>query len=227
MLRKAARNVVVGRGLGPLNRYIRALSSHLWVGQWVRSHPTAHAFADRFAMYDHLNSGPLAQGPIDYLEFGVWKGDTVRAWADRNRDPGSRFFGFDSFEGLPEDWAGSFRVMPKGTFSTGGAVPAIDDPRVEFVKGWFQTTLPTFLEKFTPQSRLVVHCDADLYSATLYVLCKLDPILAPGSVVIFDEFNSAEGEARALADYASAFLRDFEVLAKTGEFCDQVAIQMR
>jgi O-methyltransferase len=225
MLREAVRRIIVGKGLGPLDRYFRAVSSHSWVGGWVRTHPTGHAFAHRFAMYEYLASGPLGGGPIDYLEFGVYRGDTIRFWADLNRDPGSRFWGFDSFEGLPEDWTGAFRTMPKGTFDTGGAVPEIDDARVGFVKGWFQHSLPPFLEGFAPRNRLVVHCDADLYSSTLFVLCKLDPILKPGSIVIFDEFNCPEGEARALVDYASSFLREYKVLCKTGEFCDQVAIE--
>jgi O-methyltransferase len=226
MLRKAVRRVVVGKGLGPFDRYVRALSSHAWVGDWVRAHPTEHTFTHRFEMYKFLQANHLGGGPIDYLEFGVWRGETIRLWSEQDRDPASRFWGFDSFEGLPEDWAGSFKTMPKGTFDTGGALPAIDDARVGFVKGWFQTSLPPFLETFRPRNRLVVHCDADLYTSTLYVLCKLDPILKPGSIVIFDEFSSADGEARALVDYSSSFLRKYKILCKTGEFCDQVAIEI-
>lgn len=55
-----------------------------------------------------------------------------------NTCPDSRFFGFDTFEGLPEDWtAGNTR---KGGFDVGGAVPDLPDPRVRFVKGLFQET---------------------------------------------------------------------------------------
>jgi len=44
------------------------------------------------------------------LEFGVWKGDSIRYFA--KRIPSFKFFGFDSFEGLEEDWIGS--RQPKG-----------------------------------------------------------------------------------------------------------------
>jgi len=40
------------------------------------------------------------------LEFGVWQGESTRFFAGLNRSPSSRFYGFDSFEGLPEDWRG-------------------------------------------------------------------------------------------------------------------------
>ena len=94
---------------------------------------------------------------IDFLEFGVYTGHSIRFWSEMNRDPQSRFIGFDSFEGLPEDWLGNYT---KGTFDVGGAVPQIEDERVSFVKGWYQNTLPGFLKGFTPRSRLVVHNDS-------------------------------------------------------------------
>jgi hypothetical protein len=131
-------------------------------------------FPDRFALYDHLNAKIINDGPIDYLEFGVYTGLSLRRWTEVNRAPGSRFFGFDSFEGLPEAWDRHFCGSPKGTFDTGGRLPQIDDPRVELIKGLFQDTLPDFLGRFQPRNRLVVHLDADLYSSTLYVLCSID-----------------------------------------------------
>ena len=42
--------------------------------------------------------------PIDYLEFGVWKGDSMRVWLRLSQDSGSQSYGCDSFEVLPEAW---------------------------------------------------------------------------------------------------------------------------
>ena len=81
------------------------------------------------------------------------------------------YFLFDSFEGLPEAWG---HAAPK-TFTTGGAIPAAADPRVSFVKGWFQNTLPDFLAatRLNPDRPVLVHYDADLYTSTLFILTTL------------------------------------------------------
>lgn len=137
-----------------------------------------------------------------------------------NRDSGSRFIGFDSFNGLPEDWT---KNWTKVTFDTGGAAPQIDDRRVSFGKGWFQDTLPDFLKGFTPRSRLVVHNDSDLYSSTLFVLATLNTLLTPGTVVIFDDFSVATHVFRAFADYRSAIWRSAHAVAMTSDYAAQAA----
>ena len=71
-------------------------------------------FPTRTDMYRHL-AAALAGEPIDYLEFGVWQGASIDEWRQLNRNGDSRFVGFDTFEGLPEDWG---KDHPKGTFST-------------------------------------------------------------------------------------------------------------
>src|ERR1700751_1219420 len=38
------------------------------------------------------------------LEFGVCNGYSIHQFASMNTNQSSKFIGFDSFEGLPEDW---------------------------------------------------------------------------------------------------------------------------
>jgi len=184
-------------------------------------------FDVRYDMYEHLQREHIGDAPIDYLEFGVYRGDTVRRWTKLNTHADSRFVGFDTFSGLPEDWQRIDNTMRAAAFDVGGAVPDIDDARVQFVKGLFQDTLGGFLATYEPRSRLVLHCDADLYSSTLYTLTRLDDLLVPGSIVIFDEFSSVLHEFAALADYCSAYRREYAVLAATSEYFAQLAIQMQ
>jgi hypothetical protein len=117
--------------------------------------------------------------------------------------------GLDSFEGLPEDWGS----MQKGTFDVGGEVPQIDDPRVSFIKGWFQNTWDELANRLTRLDNLIVHYDADLYSSTLFALTKIDSLKIIPYFAIFDEF--AGHEARALHNYLQSYSASVDFLGKT------------
>lgn len=75
------------------------------------------AYKNREVLYSWVNQEVIQNAPIDYLEFGVYQGESIRKWCGLNNNPESRFIGFDSFEGLPENWEGK---CDAGTFSTGG-----------------------------------------------------------------------------------------------------------
>lgn len=177
--------------------------------------------SNRFAMYETVNGEVAGLGPIDLLEFGVSKGDSITFWANLNSNPQSRFFGFDSFEGLPETW----NEQSKGAFSTSGQLPDLHDHRVKFVKGLFQSTLREFLKTFTPSNPIILHIDSDLYSSALFVLTTLDELLIPGSVVMFDEFYDLRNEFDAWFDYSKAFYRNADGLAFTAGYT-QVALKI-
>lgn len=189
----------------------------------VRENAGCLSFSTREKMYEHLNRSLFDDGnlPIDFFEFGVHKGGSLRAWSEIQRSPESRFFGFDSFEGLPERWNGA----PAGTYSAYGRTPQIPDRRVEFIAGWFQETLPAFLKAYEPKNRLVIHNDSDLYSSTLYCLTMLDAFISPGTLVVFDEFYDPIHEYRALCDYSAAYRRKFRIVARTSGFT-QAAVEI-
>ena len=108
--------------------------------QWCTANPCPE-HPSRFDLYRSVLDSEHLGSAIDYLEFGVWEGESIRWWTENNREPTSSFHGFDSFEGLPVNWEG----MPKGAFSTGGVTPDIPDPRCHFVKGYFHQTFPGWL----------------------------------------------------------------------------------
>ena len=141
----------------------------------------------------------------------------------RNQHTESRFFVFDTFTGLPENWTYS---MKKGAFSAGGNIPVIEDSRVKIVKGLFQNSLRPFLKTFTRKNRMFIHLDADLFSSTLYVFTEMDKILSTGDILAFDEFSSITGEFKAFMDYKVSFNRKFRMISKVlskGWLCVQVA----
>ena len=147
---------------------------------------------------------------ITYLEFGVKGGRSMSRIASRFAHGHARFIGFDSFEGLPEAWWN----QEAGKFSTGGKVPNSRDPRVRFVKGWFQNTLPGFLaaSALSRDAPLLVHFDADLYGSTLFVLAQLWE-RTDEYYFMFDEFM--HDEAIALYDFSRAFPVALEFYAQT------------
>ncbi len=55
--------------------------------------------------------------------------------------------------------------------------------------------------------------DADLYTSTLFVLIKIDPILRKGDVLIFDDFLDPIGEFKAFFDYTSSCNKNFSLIA--------------
>jgi methyltransferase family protein len=208
-------------------KYSEILDKLNWNALWLdtlRSAGTVPIFRNPQALYSFINEKHFESGadPFDYLEFGVYKGDSLRMWTNLNKNPSSRLFGFDSFEGLPENWVAS---KPKGTFSTGGKTPDIGDSRVDFVVGLFQHSLSNFLSSYEPRNRLLIHNDSDLFSSTLYTLAILNPIIQPGTLIIFDEFNVVLDEYRALTSYASAFMRNYKIIAATDGFT-QTAIEI-
>jgi O-methyltransferase len=210
-----------------LPTYSPILDKANWNALWlrtIRNSGTLPLFSSRKDLHGFLNEAHLKAGtaPVDYLEFGVYRGSSIRLWTDLNKHPDSRFFGFDSFEGLPEDWSST---NPKGTFNTDGRMPEIDDARVNFVVGWFQNSLPRFLSSFQAKHRLVVHIDCDLFSSALYCLATLNPLIEAGTIIVFDEFDAVLDEYRALTSYTSAFMRTYSLIAATKGFC-QAAILM-
>ena len=181
---------------------------------------TCPEFAKRDDLYAHIASD--LDEPIDYIEFGVRNGGSIRRWAELNRFPESRFFGFDTFEGLPEDWK---RGYPKGALSTEGRIPIIADSRISFAKGLFQDTLYPFLASTTLHQRLVVNLDCDLYSSSLFAIAAMDRYLRPGSRILLDDFYTLAHQFRAFADWDRAFQTNWRAIGRM-PLCRKVAIEI-
>jgi hypothetical protein len=139
-----------------------------------------------------------------YLEFGVASGSSFFWWLGKNTHPGSVFRGFDTFEGLPEDWGG----FKKGAMAFSLGEVSSGDPRVQFEKGIFQQSLNPFIEANRDLLRTkpkVIHLDADLFSSTLFVLSQLYPYIHKGDIIFFDEFNVANHEFFAWQIFTETF----------------------
>jgi hypothetical protein len=135
-----------------------------------------------YAVLEHVLNTYQPTGTA--LEFGVGAGISTKVIGAH-----MPVVGFDSFEGLPEDWRPGF---PKGFFSPTIPISRIAAiPNVSLVIGLYADTLPEF--DFGGYHIGLVHIDCDLYSSTATVLDWLGPWLKPGVIVLFDEYHGYTG----------------------------------
>ena len=132
-----------------------------------------------------------------YLEFGVYVGTTINFFSNYVNE----IYGFDSFEGLREDWIGN-KNHPKGQFNLSEKLPKLNKNVIPVV-GWVQDTLCPFLDKHKPEINFV-HLDMDTYESTKFVLTKIKPYLTKNCTIAFDELYNYPGwemgEYRALKE---------------------------
>lgn len=156
-----------------------------------------------------------------FMEFGVYKGGTMRYMAKRRSD--RLFHGFDSFEGLPESWGGF--DLPRGAFNTKGNLPKVPN-NVSLHKGWYNKALPTW--KTSCEDKIAfMHVDCDLYSSTKTIFDELADRLQVGTVILFDEYfnypNWENHEFKAWKEYVTQHGISYEYL---GFARQQVAIKI-
>lgn len=186
------------------------------LSKWIKKHPTANYidnkgtfdYSKRYDLYNHLIQEHKLDTNIDYFEFGVATGTSFRWWLSKIKNSDARFYGFDTFSGLPEDW-GPFK---KGEMHNNCEKPVIDGNRHEFYQGLFQQTLEPFLKSYNSNNRKVILMDADIYTASLYVLTTINSALNPGDIIIFDEFNVPMHEFKAFTEWTNTFYIKYDVL---------------
>jgi len=164
--------------------------------------------------FDHLSYALHRAPPGLALEFGVFKGTTINHLARLRSD--LHFFGFDSFRGLPEQWAGSrYSAI---NFDRKGRKPNVA-PNVTLVEGWFDKTVPAFLAAENGPIGFL-HIDCDIYSSTKTVLELTAPRLRRGAVIAFDEFFNYSGyelhEYKAFFEFVERFDVRYHFVAYSG-----------
>jgi hypothetical protein len=181
------------------------------------------SFPDAFDLLEH-SAAEIDRKREDLAlicEFGVASGKTINFIGQLF--PDHTIYGFDSFEGLPEDWRDGFT---KGAFKT-EAPPKVRS-NVRLIQGHFQDSLEPFLEKH-PQGAAFMHIDCDLYSSTKTVLENFHSRIKTGTIIVFDEyFNYPEwqaGEYKAFAEYIEKSVFSFEYIGYC-RYHQQVALKI-
>lgn len=174
----------------------------------------------------------VADVPGVIVDLGVFRGASTFTWAKLCEifcptDARKVVYGFDTFEGFPSlspaDGPADARndVRPGGYF--GGASVEQDlalarqamnhdrhlrhVERVELIKGDAVQTIPEFVRQKGHGLRIaLLNLDLDLYEPTRCALEQLVPLMAPGGVIVCDEYavDTFGGETKAVDEYFTA-----------------------
>jgi hypothetical protein len=116
------------------------------------------------------------------LEFGVANGKSINYLASRTK---KNVYGFDSFEGLPESGSGTY--WKKEMFGDlKGRLPKVPS-NVILKKGWFNDTIPVFLQE-NHEDITLIHLDPDIYSSHKTIFLLLGHRIKVGTILIFDDY---------------------------------------
>ena len=150
--------------------------------------------------------------PGDFVECGIWRGGACMFMTGYARIHGltERLIHVaDSFKGLPAPSHAQDRnldlsssrypelAVSEETVRENFAATGLPLDRVRFLKGWFKDTLPG-----APISQIaLLRLDGDLYESTMDALDALYPKVAPGGIVIVDDYNGLPMCRQAVIDY--------------------------
>jgi hypothetical protein len=153
------------------------------------------------------------------LDLGVWIGWSTRLISDACD---RTVYGFDTFEGLVEDWqVDDQTVVKRGAFSlsdpfaqrfirdTGvslhNGLPAALGRKVQFIRGSTYETLAPFLADRPAAPIRLFHMDLDTYESCLHALETCKDHFIEGSILVFDEYLVTNGEMRAFYEFQSQY----------------------
>jgi hypothetical protein len=178
-----------------------------------------------YALIQAIKYIAQAEVPGAIVECGVWRGGSMMAVARTllelqrvDRD----LFLFDTFTGMSAqtatdvDWAGVPATQQLAQQTREGAqsiwcyapieevervmyTTGYDRSRIHFVKGMVEQTIPGA----APETIALLRLDTDWYESTRHELIHLFPRLAPGGVLILDDYGHWQGARQAWDEYSA------------------------
>jgi O-methyltransferase len=149
------------------------------------------------------------------VECGTWKGGMIGGIAKILSNQDRTYYLYDSFEGLPPakdidgqsaiEWqqdTESDAYLDNCTASEESAYQAMKlsgAKNYHIIKGWFSDTLP----KYQGGEIAILRMDGDWYDSTMDCLKNLYQHVAPGGIIIIDDYYMWDGCSRAIHDFVS------------------------
>ncbi|MFA7159561.1 MAG: class I SAM-dependent methyltransferase [Kiritimatiellia bacterium] len=150
-----------------------------------------------------------------WVEFGVWRGESINYIA--KLAPHKTIYGLDSFEGLPVDWS---QGQTKDAVISADYFKMYRLPRVRknvrLIKGWFDKTLPVLMQD-SRKHLSFIHIDSDVYKSAKTIFDIGGKHIAPGTVIVFDEYYNypcwQEGEYKAFQEFVRKYDVKYDFIA--------------
>jgi len=150
------------------------------------------------------------------VECGVWRGGMIAALAELLGEKRAYYL-FDSFEGLPpaqeedgkaaldyqqDKLASNYFDNCRADISFAEKAMSLSGAKeVKIVKGWFSETLPAFR---SDQAIAILRLDGDWYASTMDCLNGLYHHVAPGGLIIIDDYYTWGGCRRAVDEFLAS-----------------------
>lgn len=150
----------------------------------------------------------------DYLEFGVFNGSSIGSAYLTAKKVGlksMRFFGFDSFQGLPKGTDEEHDILQKGFYGCTfekmkGCLKrrGVDPNKITWIKGWYNKTLnDKTIKKYDMGKIGIVFIDCDTYSSSKTVLDFLAPLITEPAIFCFDDWKLYDMDIKGTGEYRS------------------------
>jgi len=161
-----------------------------------------------------------------WLDFCIGNTNATTGHIISNSPDDVIIYGFDWFQGLPEDWIeGDNKTYKKGEFravnnpeAVIGFAKSLEErfKKLRAVVGLIQDTLPLFVVEYDDVCAFV-HVDCDLYCTSDVILSTLRDRIVSGTIIAFDEFwgydNYLDGEYKAFMEFIDVTGHEYEFIA--------------
>lgn len=137
-----------------------------------------------------------------FVELGVYQGGTAQHLAQIARKRGSPLYLFDTFCGMP--FSGPDDPHRVGEFGdTNAAAVCALIPDAIVVPGVFPESATPAL--FGRHPIAFVHVDCDQHSSVAAACRFFPPLMVPGGLMVFDDYDCLPGATRAVREWGESF----------------------
>ena len=150
----------------------------------------------------------------NYLEFGVFNGSSMGSaylTAKKANLETMRFYGFDSFEGLPKGTEDEHDILQEGFYCCPFSKTkeclerrGVNTDEINWIKGLYQDTLNAgTIKKFDIGHIGIAFIDCDTYSSSKTVLDFLGPLINEPCIFCFDDWKLYDMDVKGTGEYRS------------------------